>query len=73
MRTSTDVGLLMDEIFGAANRVSHHIVCHHLDTADSAAQLPQVTDYLLWYGKERDRIVWYTSVVSNPSRKGRFD
>ena len=47
------VGLLMDEIFGAANRVA--TISFATTSGSSAAQLPQVTDYLLWYGKERDR------------------
>ena len=45
------VGAVMDEIFGAGNRVA---TISYATTGDSSAKtLPEVADYLLWYAKDR--------------------
>ena len=45
------VGVVMDEIFGAGNRVA---TVSYSTTGDSSAKtLPEVADYLLWYAKDR--------------------
>ena len=45
------VGVVMDEIFGAGNRVA---TISYATTGDSSAKtLPEVADYLLWYAKDR--------------------
>ena len=47
------VGVVMDEIFGAGNRVA---TISYATTSGSAANtLPEVADYLLWYAKDRTR------------------
>ena len=44
-------GVVMDEIFGAGNRVA---TISYATTGDSSAKtLPEVADYLLWYAKDR--------------------
>ena len=48
------VGMVMDEIFGAENRVA---TISYATTGDSSAKtLPEVADYLLWYAKDRQRV-----------------
>ena len=44
-------GLVMDEIFGAENRMA--TISYATTGASSAAALPEVADYLLWYAKDR--------------------
>ena len=45
------VGMAMDEIFGAENRVA--TISYATTGGSSANTLPQVADYLLWYVKDR--------------------
>ena len=47
------VGMVMDEIFGAGNRVA--TISYATTGGSSANTLPQVADYLLWYAKDRTR------------------
>ncbi|MDE0083903.1 MAG: site-specific DNA-methyltransferase [Gammaproteobacteria bacterium] len=47
------VGLVMDDIFGAQNRVA--AISYATTGGSSANTLPQVADYLLWYAKDRKR------------------
>ena len=47
-------GVLMDEIFGAENRVA--TISYATTGGSSANTLPQVADYLLWYGKDKARV-----------------
>ena len=44
------VGMVMDEIFGASNRMA--TISYATTGASSASTLPEVADYLLWYAKE---------------------
>ena len=44
------VGVVMDEIFGAGNRVA--TISYATTGGSSANTLPQVADYLLWYAKD---------------------
>ena len=46
-------GVVMDEIFGAENRMA--TISYATTGASSAAALPEVADYLLWYAKDRKR------------------
>ena len=48
------VGLLMDEIFGAENRVT--IINYATTGGSSAKTLPDVSNYLIWYAKDRNSI-----------------
>ena len=48
------VGTVMDEIFGAENRVA--TISYATTSGSSAKTLPQVADYLLWYAKDKDRL-----------------
>ena len=45
------VGVVMDDIFGAENRVA--TISYATTSGSSANTLPQVADYLLWYAKDR--------------------
>ena len=48
------VGMVMDEIFGAENRMA--TISYATTGASSTTTLPEVADYLLWYAKDRARI-----------------
>ena len=48
------VGVVMDEIFGAENRVA--TISYATSGSSSANTLPQVADYLLWYAKDKPRL-----------------
>ena len=48
------VGMVMDEIFGAENRVA--TISYATTSGSSANTLPQVADYLLWYARDRQRV-----------------
>ena len=48
------VGMAMDEIFGAENRVA--TISYATSGSSSANTLPQVADYLLWYAKDKPRL-----------------
>ncbi len=48
------VGMAMDEIFGAENRVA--TISYATTGGSSANTLPQVADYLLWYARDRRRV-----------------
>ena len=45
---------LMDEVFGSANFVSQ--ITFTKTTSASGERLASISDYLLWYGKDRERI-----------------
>ena len=45
------VGMLLDEIYGAHNRVA--TISFATTSGSSAGNLPQVVDYLLWYAKDK--------------------
>ena len=47
------VGMVMDEIFGAGNRLA--TISYATTGGSSTKTLPQVADYLLWYTKDRTR------------------
>ena len=48
------VGVLMDEIFGAENRVA--TISYATTGGSSANTLPEVADYLLWYARDRTQV-----------------
>ena len=48
------VGTVMDEIFGAGNRVA--TISYATTSGSSAKTLPQVADYLLWYAKDKESL-----------------
>ena len=48
------VGTVMDEVFGAENRVAS--ISYATTSGSSSRTLPQVADYLLWYAKTKDRV-----------------
>ena len=48
------VGAMMDEIFGAENRMA--TISYSTTGASSTSTLPQVADYLLWYAKSRKHV-----------------
>jgi len=45
---------VMDEVFGPENFVS--IIAFYKTTGQASTILPQTKDYLVWYGRERDRL-----------------
>ena len=48
------VGVVMDEIFGAGNRVA--TISYATTGSSSANTLPQTADYMLWYAKDRKHV-----------------
>ncbi len=48
------VGVLMDEIFGAGNRMA--TISYATTGASSSSTLPEVADYLLWYARDRKQV-----------------
>ena len=48
------VGMVMDEIFGAENRVA--TITYATTSGSSAKTLPQVADYLLWYAMDANKV-----------------
>ena len=48
------VGVVLDEIFGAENRVA--TISYATTSGSSAKTLPEVADYLLWYAKDKARV-----------------
>ena len=48
------VGMVMDEIFGAGNRMA--TISYATTGSSSASTLPEVADHLLWYAKDRKRV-----------------
>ena len=47
------VAMLMDEIFGAGNRIA--TISYATTSGSSASTLPEVSDYLLWYARDRKK------------------
>ena len=47
------MGLLMDDIFGAENRMA--TISFATTSGSSTNNLPQVADYLLWYARDKDK------------------
>ena len=60
------VGMVMDEIFGAQNRMA--TISYATTGGSSANTLPQVADYLLWYGKDISRVK-YRQLYEKLTRK----
>ncbi len=48
------VGMLMDEIFGAGNRIAS--ISYATTSGSSSTTLPEVANYLLWYAKDRQNL-----------------
>ena len=48
------VGMVMDEIFGAENRLA--TISFATTSGSSTSHLPQVADYLLWHAKDKTRV-----------------
>ena len=60
------VGLLLDEVFGAENRVGTITV--QKTGGSSAKLLESVTDYILWYARDRDRVKYRQSYRDRDER-----
>jgi len=61
------VGMIMDEIFGAENRVA--TITYATTSGSSANNLPEIADYLLWYSKDIKKIK-YRQLYEPLNRKG---
>ena len=48
------VGMIMDEIFGAENRIA--TITYATTGGSSAKTLPQVADYILWYARDARKV-----------------
>ena len=48
------VGMVMDEVFGADNRLA--TISYATTGGSSANTLPEVSDYLLWYAKDKKKV-----------------
>ena len=64
------VGNVMDEIFGAENRVA--TISYATTGSSSTKTLPQVADYLLWYAKDK-RQVKYRQLYQHLTRAEVID
>ena len=64
------VGLIMDEIFGAENRVA--TITYATTSASSANKLSEVADYLLWYAKDIKKVK-YRQLYEPLDRQGIID
>ena len=51
------VALVLDEVFGADNRVA--TIMFAKSGATSAVTLPEVSDYLLWYAKQKENLKYH--------------
>ena len=51
------VGLLLDEVFGAENRVS--LIPFATTSGSSSKTLPSVADFLLWYAKDKETVRYH--------------
>lgn len=61
------VGMVMDEIFGAENRVA--TITYATTSGSSAKTLPEIADYLLWYAKDAKKVK-YRQLYEPLDRKG---
>ena len=60
------IAVLLDEVFGPENRVA--TITFRKRGSSSASTLPEVADYILWYGKDREVVKshhLYEDVVQN--------
>lgn len=64
------VGMIMDEIFGAENRVA--TITYATTSASPSIKLSQVADYLLWYAKDIKKAK-YRQLYEQLDRKGIID
>jgi len=64
------VGLLLDEVFGAENRVA--LVPYATSGSSSSKTLPSVADFLLWYAKDKPQAK-YRQLYEHLDRKGLMD
>ena len=51
------MGLLLDEIFGANNRVE--LITYSTTGGGASSLLPNAANYLLWYAKDKEKIKFY--------------
>lgn len=65
------IGVLLDEVFGAENRVTMISVAK---TSNSSSKtLSDITDYLLWYAKDKGGIKYHQLYEGLPERKDVLD
>lgn len=61
------VGMIMDEIFGAENRIA--TITYATTSGSSTNTLPQVADYLLWYARDAKKVK-YRKLYEPLNRRG---
>ena len=64
------IGLLLDEVFGAENRVA--LIPYATSGGSSANTLPSVADFLLWYAKDRGQVK-YRQLYESLDRAGKIE
>ena len=64
------MGLLLDEVFGAENRVA--LIPYATSGGSSANTLPSVADFLLWYAKDRGQVK-YRQLYEPLDRAGKIE
>ena len=64
------VGMLMDDIFGAENRIA--TISFATTSGSSASTLPQVADYLLWYARDKKKVK-YRQIYESLTRSEIID
>ena len=64
------VGLLLDEVFGAENRVT--VITYVTTGGSSSGTLPDVCSYLLWYAKDKQNMK-FRQIYEDLDRQGVID
>ena len=64
------VGLLLDEVFGAENRIS--LIPYATTSGSSAKTLPSVADFLMWYAKDKEQVK-YRQLYEHLSRAEKVE
>lgn len=64
------VGMVMDEVFGAKNRMA--TISFATTSGSSASTLPQVADYLLWYARDKKKVK-YRQIYESLARSEIID
>ena len=64
------MGLLLDEVFGAENRVA--LIPYATSGSSSANTLSSVADFLLWYAKDKELVKYY-QLYESLDRSGKLE
>lgn len=65
------VGVVLDEVFGADNRLG--MIAFAKTSSSSSKNLPDISDYLFWYAKDKQHVTYHQLYDSTPTRKDLLD